>query len=113
MKFDSAGQALAYYWSRRTTLSGPARVVLAPDHVRSETRVNPAEERLEPMLTLSLCLKTLRPGEEKALARLMSHPDLSLKEVAHLYRLSPAVLKRRRRQGLDRFGAELKRRGLL
>jgi len=113
MKFDSAGQALAYYWTRRTTLSGPARVALIPDQARPETPANPAEERLEPMLTLSLCLKALRPGEKKALERLLSHPDLSLKQVARLYRTSPAVLKKRRRQGLDRFEAELKRRGLL
>jgi len=113
MKFDSAGQALAYYWSRRTTLGGPARVTLDPDYARSEILVNSAEERLEPMLSLSLCLKTLRPGEKKALERLMSHPDLSLKEVARLYRVSAPALKRRRNQGLDRFEAELKRRGLL
>lgn len=112
MKFDSAWQALGYYYKQRYRLEAPASVRLAPRPGGRDPNQNRAEERLEPFLSLSLCLEVLRPGERKALERLLAHPHLSLAEVAARYRTQPRLLRRRRKQGLARLEAELKRRGL-
>lgn len=113
MKFESALQALSYYRARRPGLSAPASVRLAIRESSHGQVRNRAEDRLEPMLTLSLCLGALRPGERKALERLLAHPDLPLAEVARRYRTRPGLLRRRRKQGLERLTGELQRRGLM
>jgi len=114
VKFESALQALSYYLARRPGLSAPASVRLDLRESSSGGQVgNRAEDRLEPMLTLSLCLDALRPGERKALERLLAHPDLPLAEVARMYRTRPGLLRRRRKQGLERLTRELQRRGLM
>ncbi len=112
MKFASALQALKYYCRRRPGLGQPGSVNLEP-RVETGARRPLAEERLEPMLTLSLCLNRLRPGERLALARLLAHPDLSLDQVAARYRTRPDLLRKRRSQGMRRLESELIRRGML
>ncbi|MDY6850715.1 MAG: hypothetical protein SV487_01380 [Thermodesulfobacteriota bacterium] len=113
MKFESAFKALVYYRTRRPGLSAPASVRPARRESSHAQVRNLAEDRLEPMLTLSLCLDALRPGERKALERLLAHPDLPLAEVARMYRTRPDLLRRRRKQGLERLTRELQRRGLM
>lgn len=113
MRFDSARQALGYYLARRPGLSSPGAARPEVRKLSGHPAGNRAEDRLEPMLSLSLCFRALRPGERKALVRLAADPTLSLEEVARRHRTRPDLLRRRSREGLKRLTEELRGRGML